>query len=170
MKKIWTQAPYGSGELDAGSTPLMYVLARPGDESLYTNNTMVYHFDITCINPSAILELTIGRTNINATPGSATESAQPNNFRGSNPVVVDSAPYSSFVPWDTSSGQPGPTEVLGQYYVTAGVQISADFADPIECLRTPGSSQAQAFSYTITRVDGSDATAAYHLNVWFDEY
>lgn len=169
MKKIWTQAAFGSGELDVADTPLMYVLGRPGDPSLFVNNTEVYHFDISVKDPTAALEFTIGRTNINAELGGAVESAQPNYFRG-NQVVIQDAVISSFIPFNVGIAQPSPTEVLGQYYVHG--RVSEDFTnEPIEALRFPGSSHPQAFSYTVVRVDAHATTPVpYHLNVWFDEY
>lgn len=167
MLKVWTQTQYGGGELDAGSTPLKYILARADDESLYVNNTQVYRIDVSCADPAAVLELTVGRTNVTSAPGDAIESAQPNYFRGDE-VTLDSAVLSTFVPYDVGVGQPGITEVLGQYYVTScGKAVS--FTEPIESLRGNGTAHPQAFAYVIRRID-SETSVPYHLNVWFDEY
>jgi hypothetical protein len=142
------------GTLTVGSTPVVYALTGPGSSPNVTENIQVYQIDVSVADPSAVLEIVVGRVEVSS--GGATGGAY---FRGN--TGHDSLPGLATHSFNTFQ------HVHGRYFLSGGHPLQLKFDEPIEALVDWQSSTDMAVAVWIKRVDSSTAVG-FHLNTRYE--
>jgi hypothetical protein len=148
---------FGADNITVGSTKVNYMLADSGTSA--RPNVAVHRVEVSLKDPSAVLLVKVGRTEVTDSGGSGLT-----EFARANASTRTKAYLSTFTDSDDDLDI-----MLGRYYFSGGQPLVIDFPEPIEALKDWQSTTDSAFAITFKRVDTS-TEVGFTLNVWHEEY
>jgi len=155
-------AVISTGSGDSASTTATNFVLRSSTSNL-VNSVAISHVYFSAADPTAIIELTIGRTILTGSFGGVNPGGSVFYFGSDFPQLDSSSHFQSY-----SSAM---NQQLGDHYVQGGKVLHLDFSgNPVRASYQGYEGESTGFSYSVLRVDGGSTEVNYRLSVWFDEY